>query len=166
MAKKHLKIQITCFTFFHRRTYSVSVRNPKKTYLNSKVFKIIPKHHVQLGDIYNHDGSGQCSYFEDDRPVKDEISKNLTFCEAGVVAIANRGPNTGGSQIFITFDDLPYLNTKYTIVGQVIKGYETLKSLTALCGSLDEINTKCDVRVSKTGIYNYHDYTNVNKLKL
>jgi len=61
----------------------------------------------------------------------DEISPNLAFDRPGMVAMANSGADTNGSQFFITLGDTENLNGKYTIFGQVIKGLDVAQSLTA-----------------------------------
>ena len=53
---------------------------------------------------------------------KDEIDPKLKFDKAGVLAMANSGPNTNGSQIFITHVATSWLNNKHTIFGQVKSG--------------------------------------------
>lgn len=55
---------------------------------------------------------------------------DLTFDKAGVVAMANRGRDTNGSQFFITFVETPQLNGGYTIFGQVIEGMEVVNGIT------------------------------------
>ena len=55
---------------------------------------------------------------------------DLTFDKAGVVAMANAGRDTNGSQFFITFAPQEYLNGDYTIFGQVIEGMEVVTSIT------------------------------------
>jgi cyclophilin family peptidyl-prolyl cis-trans isomerase len=60
---------------------------------------------------------------------KDEISPDLNFDEAGVVGMANSGPNTNGSQFFITFAAQPDLDGKYPVFGKVIQGMDVLQSL-------------------------------------
>jgi cyclophilin family peptidyl-prolyl cis-trans isomerase len=55
---------------------------------------------------------------------------NLTFNKAGVVAMANAGRDTNGSQFFITFDPVERLNGGYTIFGQVISGMEVVNGIT------------------------------------
>ena len=57
-------------------------------------------------------------------------NSDLTFDKAGVVAMANSGPNTNGSQFFITFSAQPRLNGGYTIFGQVINGMDVVNGLT------------------------------------
>jgi cyclophilin family peptidyl-prolyl cis-trans isomerase len=55
---------------------------------------------------------------------------DLTFDKAGVVAMANAGPDTNGSQFFITFGPQEFLNGGYTIFGQVIEGMDVVDALT------------------------------------
>jgi cyclophilin family peptidyl-prolyl cis-trans isomerase len=55
---------------------------------------------------------------------------DLTFDKAGVVAMANSGRNTNGSQFFITFAPQPQLNGDYTIFGQVVSGMDVVNGLT------------------------------------
>jgi cyclophilin family peptidyl-prolyl cis-trans isomerase len=57
-------------------------------------------------------------------------NSDLTFDQAGVVAMANAGPNTNGSQFFITFVPTPHLNGGYTIFGQVTSGMDVVEGLT------------------------------------
>jgi len=55
---------------------------------------------------------------------------DLTFDKAGVIAMADAGRDTNGSQFFITFGATPHLNGGYTIFGQVVEGMETINALT------------------------------------
>jgi peptidylprolyl isomerase len=55
---------------------------------------------------------------------------DLRFDKAGVVAMANAGRDTNGSQFFITFDSADYLNGGYTIFGQVVEGMDTVNGIT------------------------------------
>lgn len=57
-------------------------------------------------------------------------NSDLTFDKAGVVAMANAGPDTNGSQFFITFGPTPQLNGGYTIFGQVTSGMDVVNGLT------------------------------------
>eukprot|EP00300_Choanocystis_sp_HF-7_P043096 c9720_g1_i2.p1 GENE.c9720_g1_i2~~c9720_g1_i2.p1 ORF type:complete len:104 (+),score=23.47 c9720_g1_i2:12-323(+) len=56
----------------------------------------------------------------------DELSPTLKHSTRGIVSMANRGPNTNGSQFFIIYSKQSHLNGKYTIFGKVIAGWETL----------------------------------------
>lgn len=119
--------------------------------------RICPNYLIHFGDIYNNDGSGHLTQNVDNRFIKDEISDKLSFCDYGVVAMANKGKDTNGSQFFISLDDLPFLNGNYTIIGQVLGGYQYLLSLAKECGSADG-QPKCNSKITKTGIYKYEDY--------
>ena len=60
----------------------------------------------------------------------NEISDDLSFDRAGLVAMANSGPDTNGSQFFITYGAAEHLNGGYTIFGEVLEGMDVLESLT------------------------------------
>jgi cyclophilin family peptidyl-prolyl cis-trans isomerase len=78
---------------------------------------------AQGGDPAGTGGGGPGYQF------KNETS-NLTFDKSGVVAMANAGPDTNGSQFFITFSPQPQLNGGYTIFGQVISGMDVVNAIT------------------------------------
>ena len=60
----------------------------------------------------------------------DEVVPTRTFDEAGVVSLANSGPNTNGSQFFITYEATPQLNPNFTIIGRVLEGMDVVESIT------------------------------------
>lgn len=60
---------------------------------------------------------------------KDEFDRNLKFNSKGLLAMANAGPGTNGSQFFITHVPTPHLNNRHTIFGQLIDGEEALFSI-------------------------------------
>lgn len=80
--------------------------------------RVIPGFMAQGGDPKG-DGTGYPGYTIDDE------KNNLTH-EEGVISMANRGPNTGGSQFFITQTAQPQLNGKYTVFGRVIEGEDVV----------------------------------------
>jgi cyclophilin family peptidyl-prolyl cis-trans isomerase len=61
---------------------------------------------------------------------RDETDNGLTFDRPGLLAMANAGPNTNGSQFFITFAPTPWLDGNHTIFGEVIAGAEVLGQIT------------------------------------
>jgi peptidyl-prolyl cis-trans isomerase-like 3 len=59
----------------------------------------------------------------------DEISASIKHGSRGIVSMANSGPNTNGSQFFITFAAQPTLDLKYTAFGRVIDGFDSLDAI-------------------------------------
>lgn len=62
-------------------------------------------------------------------PFEDEVDSAVKFDRLGLLAMANSGPNTNGSQFFITTAKAPWLNNRHTIFGQVIAGYKVVKKI-------------------------------------
>ncbi len=60
---------------------------------------------------------------------EDECQAGCTFEKKGLLAMANAGPNTNGSQFFITTSTPTYLNNRHTIFGEVVKGYEVVEAI-------------------------------------
>jgi len=87
----------------------------KDGYYNKVAFHRVIKHFMIQGGDPTETGRGGESIWHKD--FKDEF-KNKTFDKAGVLAMANRGPSTNGSQFFITLNKTAWLNGGYTIFGQ------------------------------------------------
>ncbi|WP_299026970.1 peptidylprolyl isomerase [uncultured Thermanaerothrix sp.] len=86
--------------------------------------RVIPDFVAQTGDPTGTGLGGPGYQF------RDEMDANLKYDRPGVVGMANAGPNTNGSQFFITYQALPNLDGNYPIFGEVIAGMDVLKALT------------------------------------
>jgi peptidylprolyl isomerase len=63
------------------------------------------------------------------KPFEDECSPDVKFDRKGLLAMANAGPDTNGSQFFITAAPTPWLNGRHTIFGEVVSGYEAIEKI-------------------------------------
>ena len=98
----------------------------QKGWFDNIIFhRVIPEFVAQTGDP---SGSG---YGGPGYAFGSEIASDLKYDKAGLVGMANAGPNSNGSQFFITYAPLPTLDGKYTIFGQVIEGMDVAKKLQA-----------------------------------
>ncbi|HEX2807852.1 MAG TPA: peptidylprolyl isomerase [Kineosporiaceae bacterium] len=87
--------------------------------------RVIPNFMVQGGDPQGTGRGGPGYQFE------DEIHPELTFSRPYLLAMANAGPGTNGSQFFITVAATPWLNRKHTIFGEVTAGQEVVDAIAA-----------------------------------
>ena len=103
------------------------VTHVKEGYYNHVAFhRVIRGFMIQSGDP-TETGRGGESIWK--KPFGDEFKQGYTFDESGVLAMANRGPNTNGSQFFITTAPARWLNGHYTIFGHVVKGMGTVRKI-------------------------------------
>lgn len=96
-------------------------------YYNGIIFhRVIKNFMIQGGDPTGTGMGGKSIWggmFE------DEFSPDVKFDKPGILAMANAGPNTNGSQFFITTVKTPWLNMHHTIFGEVISGYNTVQKI-------------------------------------
>ncbi len=99
----------------------------KKGYYNGVIFhRVIKGFMIQGGDPTGTGRGGESIW---GKAFKNENSPNLVFNKPFLLAMANAGPNTNGSQFFITTAKTPWLNGGYTIFGEVIKGQEVVRKI-------------------------------------
>ncbi len=104
----------------------------KDGFYNDIVFhRVIPGFMAQVGDPKTKDPSKQAEWGTGGPGynIPDEFSPNLKHDGAGVVSMANSGPNSGGSQFFITYEATPWLDGKHAVFGKVIEGMEIVSQL-------------------------------------
>ena len=99
----------------------------EKNYYDGIIFhRVIKKFMIQGGDPTGTGRGGQSIW---SKPFEDEVTSDLSFDRKGLLAMANAGPNTNGSQFFITTMPTPWLNMKHTIFGEVINGYDIVEKI-------------------------------------
>ena len=91
--------------------------------------RIIRGFMMQGGDPTNTGKGGQSFWGVD---LKDDFKAGLKHDAVGVVSMANHGPDTNGSQFFITFQPLPHLNRVHSVVAKVVDGFKVLKKIEAV----------------------------------
>lgn len=109
------------------RTVENFVTHARKHYYDNVIFhRVIKSFMIQTGDPLG-DGTGGESIWGGE--FEDEFVKTLKHDRPFTVSMANSGPNTNGSQFFITTVPCPWLDNKHTVFGRVSKGYEVVQAI-------------------------------------
>jgi peptidyl-prolyl cis-trans isomerase-like 6 len=98
-------------------------------YKNSFIHRIVPNGWIQGGDILG--GSGGCSLSSDGNLFPDECFA-IQHDSAGTLGMVNQGPNTNGSQFYITLQPTPWMDKQYVAFGRLVEGSKTLAKLRSL----------------------------------
>ena len=109
----------------------------KNGYYDNLIFhRVIKDFMIQGGDPTGTGMGGESIWGE---PFEDECSDEVKFDKPYLLAMANAGPNTNGSQFFITTAATPWLNNNHTIFGVVVDGKDTIKAIEATkTGAMDK----------------------------
>ena len=103
------------------------VKLVEKGYYNGIIFHRVIKDFMIQGGDPTGSGCGGNSIWG--HPFEDEFDANVGFDRQGLLAMANAGPSTNGSQFFITTVPTPWLHMHHTIFGEVVEGYEVVKKI-------------------------------------
>ena len=99
----------------------------EKGYYNGLIFhRVIKGFMIQGGDPTGTGMGGESIW---GKPFEDEVTPVAKFDAPGILAMANSGPNTNGSQFFITCAKTPWLNMRHTIFGEVVSGLEVVQKI-------------------------------------
>lgn len=99
----------------------------EKGYYDGTIFhRVIKGFMIQGGDPTGTGRGGSSLWGE---PFEDEFKPNIVFDRSGILAMANAGPKTNGSQFFITTVPTPWLNGRHTIFGEVVEGMDVVRKI-------------------------------------
>ncbi len=105
-------------------TTSNFIKLAKQRFYDGLIFHRVVKGFVIQGGDPTGTGAGDAGY-----TIPDEIRPDLKHDSVGVLSMANRGPNTGSSQFFITLAAAPHLDGKHSVFGRLIKGEDVLLAI-------------------------------------
>lgn len=120
-------IEIQLFPDIAPKTVENFLTHAQNNYYDGTIFhRVIPSFMIQGGDPQGNGTGGESIW---GKSFQDEFNPNVKFDKKGYLAMANRGPNTNGSQFFITTAATPWLNNKHTIFGEVTSGYDVVQKI-------------------------------------
>lgn len=99
----------------------------QKGYYQGIIFHRVIKNFMIQGGDPTGTGRGGSSLWGS--AFEDEVISTVRFDRPGILAMANSGPNTNGSQFFITTVATPWLNMRHTIFGEVVSGYDVVEKI-------------------------------------
>lgn len=120
-------IQIKLFPEIAPKACENFIELAKSGYYDGTIFhRVISDFMIQGGDPTNLGIGGESIW---GNSFQDEVMEKISFDKPGKLAMANKGPNTNGSQFFITTEKTPWLNMRHTIFGEVISGMDIVEKI-------------------------------------
>lgn len=108
----------------------------KNNYYDGMIFhRVIRDFMIQGGDPTGTGTGGESVWGHE---FEDEVNEEVTFDGPGILAMANAGPGTNGSQFFITTVSTPWLHMHHTIFGKVVKGLGVVKEIESVDTNFDD----------------------------
>lgn len=120
-------IEIELFADKAVKTVQNFVGLAEKKYYDGIIFhRVINDFMIQGGDPTGTGSGGESIW---GKSFEDEVKTGLKHSSEGILSMANAGPNTNGSQFFITLKSTPWLDGKHTVFGKVISGMDVVKAI-------------------------------------
>jgi peptidyl-prolyl cis-trans isomerase A (cyclophilin A) len=119
-------------------------KSKARLYDGTSFHRVIPQFMIQGGDPLGTGTGGPGYKFE------DEFQGGRKFDKPGLLAMANAGPNSNGSQFFITEVPTPHLNNRHTIFGEVVKGFDLVPQIARAGNAQTKLERVEIVRSEKT----------------
>ena len=141
------KVPKTAENFRALCTGEKSTEGKKLHYKNSIFHRIIKDFMMQGGDFENANGTGGCSIYGNKFDDEKFVYKHSV---PGLLSMANSGPNTNGSQFFVTFKESPWLDGKHVVFGKVIGGMDVCREIEGLETNSQDVPQK-EVMVVECG---------------
>jgi len=120
-------IELELFSDETPKTVKNFIGLANKGYYNGVIFhRVIDNFMIQAGDPSGTGMGGESIY---GKKFEDEIIDTLKHAGPGILSMANAGPNTNGSQFFITLVPTPWLDGKHTVFGKIVKGMDVVRAI-------------------------------------